>query len=206
MTKVIRSFQAVQRVWVDDSGKVNYIADSRGYIRLPDAIESDFERLHELYHMGIFSPQGERLGWVEDFLFDWNTGNIAAYIIGGNMAAPFGGRAVLYPEDVEVIDAEAVVVKEGAQLSRFEKESQGLQSFLSATSRTVENLVKTVSERFKSLFSPQGKSQVIRVKIKQEGNASNSLPKATNFLLSHWQSLTDKFQRALQAAWKELTK
>lgn len=206
MTKVIRSFQTVQKVWVDDSGKVNYIADSRGYIRVPDAIESDFERLQELYHMNIFSPQGERLGWVENFLFDWNTGNIAAYIIGGDMAAPFGGRAVLYPEDVEVIDAEAVIVKEGAQLSRFEKESQGWQSFLSATSQTLENLVKTTGERIKSLFSPQGKSQVIRVKIKQGGNTSNPLPKAADFLVSHWENLTDKVQRALQAAWKELTK
>ena len=29
--------------------------------------------------MGVSSPESDPLGWVEDFLFDWETGDIEAW-------------------------------------------------------------------------------------------------------------------------------
>ncbi|WP_026735564.1 PRC-barrel domain-containing protein [Fischerella sp. PCC 9605] len=227
-------FDAVEEVWIDDRGRVTYLSGSQGYTPLeqvsvigPDAVltysstvVSQPTNLHRLYQLPVRSPMSDSLGWIEDFLFDWETGDIAAYILGGDIATSFGERAVLYPEDVEVIDAEAVVVREGAK-ERLKSESEGLKGFISEKSQQVRNLVKTMSDRLKSIVSPQDKPEVVRVKIKEvhdELEASgkhdkNILQQATQFLLAEWESFQesahragDRVKHALDSAWKHLTK
>jgi len=227
-------FGTVEEVWIDDTGQVVYLGTSEGYTPLeqvsvigPDAVLTYSHtvlpqttlNLRRLYQLPVRSPITDTLGWVEDFLFDWETGNIAAFILGGDIALPFGGRAVLYPEDVEVIEAEAVVLREGAQ-ERLKSEPEGLKGFLSEKSQQVKNLVKTISHRLKSLVSPHDKPEVVRVKIKEVhdeleasgGHDKNILQEATEFLLLEWESFQeslnragDRVKRALDSAWKNLT-
>jgi uncharacterized protein YrrD len=223
-------FGMVEEVWIDDSGRVVYLAGSEGYVPLnqvsvvgPDAVltysctvHNQPTDLYPLYQKVIRSPLGDTLGQVEDFLFDWQTGDVAAYILSGNIAAPFGGRAVLYPEDIEVIEAEAVVLRQGAE-DRLKGESEGLQGFLSEKSQQVKNLVRTIGDRLQSLISPQDRPEVVRVKIKEvsdELSASgqhdkSALQEATEFLQEKWQSLqrslsraSDRAKQALKSAWK----
>ncbi|RUR73778.1 photosystem reaction center subunit H [Chlorogloeopsis fritschii PCC 9212] len=227
-------FDTVEEVWIDDKGRVSFIGGSQGYTPLeqvfvigPDAVltysssvVSQPTNLRRLYQLPVRSPMAETLGWVEDFLFDWETGNITAYILAGDIAAPFGGRAVLYPEDVEVIEAEAVVVREGAK-ERLQSEPEGLKGFLSEKSQQVKNLVRTMGDRLKSLVSPNDKPEVVRVKIKEvhdELEASgkhdkNALQQAAQFLQDEWESFQeaanragDRVKNALNSAWKHLTK
>lgn len=224
----------MEEVWIDDKGRVSFIGGSQGYTPLeqvfvigPDAVltysssvVSQPTNLRRLYQLPVRSPMAETLGWVEDFLFDWETGNITAYILAGDIAAPFGGRAVLYPEDVEVIEAEAVVVREGAK-ERLQSEPEGLKGFLSEKSQQVKNLVRTMGDRLKSLVSPNDKPEVVRVKIKEvhdELEASgkhdkNALQQAAQFLQDEWESFQeaanragDRVKNALNSAWKHLTK
>jgi uncharacterized protein YrrD len=227
-------FDTVEEVWIDDKGRVSFIGGSQGYTPLeqvfvigPDAVltysssvVSQPTNLRRLYQLPVRSPMAETLGWVEDFLFDWETGDIAAYILAGDIAAPFGGRAVLYPEDVEVIEAEAVVVREGAK-EHLQSEPEGLKGFLSEKSQQVKNLVRTMGDRLKSLVSPNDKPEVVRVKIKEvhdELEASgkhdkNALQQAAQFLQDEWESFQeaanragDRVKNALNSAWKHLTK
>jgi sporulation protein YlmC with PRC-barrel domain len=227
-------FGTVQEVWIDDSGRVTYLGSSEGYTPLeqvsvigPDAVLtysrivlSQPMNLRRLYQLPVRSSMADTLGWVEDFLFDWETGNIAALILGGDIAAPFGGRAVLYPEDVEVIEAEAVVLREGAP-DRLKSEPEELKGFLSEKSQQVKNLVKTMGDRLKSLVSPYDTPEVVRVKIKEvrdeleasEKHDKNALQQATEFLQNEWESFQeslnragDRVKRALDSAWKNLTK
>lgn len=107
-------YDRVEEIWLDENGRVVYLAGREGYTPLeqvavmgPDAVltysSSIFEpsiNLRRLNRMRVSSPMSDPLGWVEDFLFDWETGDIAAYILGGDIAEPFGGRAVLFPDDV----------------------------------------------------------------------------------------------------------
>ena len=104
--------------------------------------------------------------WVEDFLFDWETGDIAAYILGGEIAESFGGKAVLFPDDVETIDAQVIVIKEEAK-NRLKSESEGIKGFLSEKSQQVKNLAGKMSDRLHYLVSPQDRPEVVRVKIKE---------------------------------------
>ncbi|MGK7876361.1 MAG: photosystem reaction center subunit H [Xenococcaceae cyanobacterium] len=223
-----------EEVWLDEWGRVTYLSGDQGYLPLeqvfvvgPDAVLSysstvveppgNLRRLHQL---AVQSTLGEPLGWVEDFLFDWQTGEIAAYILGGEIAAPFGGRAVMYPEDIEAIDVEGVIVKEKAK-DRLKSESEGLKGFLSEKSQGVKNLVRTIGDRLHSIVSPEDKPEVVRVKIKEVSDelASSSkhdrhtLKEATDFLQEQWESLQQSISRggsrakaALDAAWRELTK
>jgi hypothetical protein len=170
--------------------------------------------------MAIRTPSlSTPLGWVEDFLFDWETGDIAAYIIAGEIAAPFGGRAVLFPEDVAIIDTEAIVIKEEAQ-NRLKSESEGLKGFLSEKSQQVKNLVRRMGDRLSKLLSPQDKPEVVRVKIKeikdelaQSGqHDKNALEEASEFLQDKWEDFQDSLSRtgkrmkqAIDSAWKRLT-
>jgi hypothetical protein len=170
--------------------------------------------------MAIRTPSlSTPLGWVEDFLFDWETGDIAAYILGGEIAAPFGGRAVLFPDDVEAIDAEVIVIKEEAK-DRLQSESEGLKGFLSEKSQQVKNLVKRMGDRLHSLISPQDKPEVVRVKIKevrdelvQSGQHDrNALEEASEFLQDKWVDFQHSLSRtgkrmkqAIDSAWQRLT-
>ena len=225
---------SVEKVWVDDSGRVVYFANSAGYTPFEQVsmIGSDAvltysslamepsTALRRLHRMAVQSPSvRDPLGWVEDFLFDWETGDIAAYILGGDIAAPFGGRAVLFPEDVEVIDAQVIVIKDDAK-NRLKSESEELKGFLSEKSQQVKNLVKRMGDRLQSLVSPHDKPDVVRVKIKEVRDElavsgqhdKNALQEAAEILQDKWddfqQSLSRTRQRMKQAvdsAWKRLT-
>lgn len=226
---------SVEEVWVDNNGRVAYFASQGGYTPLeevstigPDAVltysslavEAPTTKLRRLYRMAVQTPSTrEPLGWVEDFLFDWETGDIAAYVLGGDIAAAFGGRAVLFPEDVEVIDAEAVVIKEDAK-NRLQGESEGLKGFLSEKSQQVKNLIKRMGDRLQSLVSPQDKPEFVRVKIKEVQDElatsgkydRNALQEAAEFIQEKWEDFQhslsragERMKRAFDSAWKRLT-
>lgn len=227
-------YNRVEEVLVDKNGRVVYIAGSEGYTPLeqvsvvgPDAVltySSDFfeppRNLLRLNRMQVSSPISNPFGWVEDFLFDWETGDIAAYILGGDIAEPFGGRAVLFPDDIETIDAEIIVIKEEAK-NRLKSEAEGLKGFLSEKSQQVKNLVSKMSDRLRSLVSPEDHPEVVRVKIKEVSDKlaesgkhdKNALAEATEFLQDKWSDLQHsvsyagkQMKSALDSAWKKLTK
>lgn len=225
-SRVIDSATAAQlgyleEVWSDELGHVAYLSGEVGYLSLAqvsgvggDAV-SVFHRLaiapppnlRRWYRRPVQSSLGLPLGWVEDFLFDWHTGEISAYILAGDIAAPFGDRAVLFPEDVEAIVAEAIIVREGSE-DRLKSESEGLKGFLSEKSRQVQDLVHTMGDRLHDLISPQDKPEVVRVKIKDASDelaASGhhdrpALQEATDFLHHQWESLQHSISRAGQRA------
>jgi uncharacterized protein YrrD len=227
-------YDRVEEVWLDENGQVVYLAGREGYTPLeqisaigPDAIltysSSVFEPSHNLLRLNrlsVSSPMSDSLGWVEDFLFDWETGDIAAYILGGDIAAPFGGRAVLFPDDVEAINAEVVVIKEEAK-NRLKSESEGLKGFMSEKSQQVKHLAQKMGERVRSLISPQDKPDVVRLKIKEVSDElaatgkhdQDALAEATEFLQDKWEDLQQSLSRtrkrmksALDSAWKRLTR
>ncbi|EKQ67300.1 hypothetical protein OsccyDRAFT_3555 [Leptolyngbyaceae cyanobacterium JSC-12] len=226
---------SVEEVWVNDRGQVVYFASSGGYTPLeqvsiigPDAVltYSDLTMeppitLRRLCGMQVRTPSvSDPLGWVEDFLFDWESGDIAAYILSGDIAAPFGGRAVLFPDDVEVIDAEVVVIKEDAK-NRLKSESEGLKGFLSEKSQQVKNLVKQMGDRLKSLISANDQPEVVRVKIKEVRDElaatgqhdQNALQEAADFLQEKWDTFQrslgrtgQRMKQAIDSAWQRLTR
>ncbi|MEN9222949.1 MAG: hypothetical protein Q6M04_10980 [Thermostichus sp. BF3_bins_97] len=222
----------VEEIWVDPQGRVSYFTSSQGYTPLeqvsvigPDAL---------LTYSSLFTTPGipvsslykrvvrlgdESVGWIEDFLFDWETGDIAAYILGGSIAEPWGGRAVLFPEDIEVIDLEAVVVRQDAP-QRLKSEAEGLKGFLSEKSQQVKQLVQRMGDRLKNLVAPQDPPDVVRVKIQQVRDElagagrfdHNLLDEAAEFLQQGWERWQQRLSRAAQrmqkafsAAWQKLT-
>ena len=210
-----------EEVWLDQWGRVTYVSGDEGYLPLDQVfvVGSDAVltysstvieppvNLRRLHQLAVQSTLGERLGWVEDFLFDWQTGEIVAYILEGEIAAPFGGRAVLYPEDVEAIDVEAVTVTEKAK-ERLKSESEGLKGFLSEKSQAVKNLVRTIGDRLHSIISPEDKPEVVRVKIKQVSDQlassgkhdHHAVKEATEFLQQRWENLQQSISRASSRA------
>ncbi len=222
-----------EEVWLDEWGRVAYLSGDSRYLPLeqvfvvgPDAVLTYSStlvdaptHLRRLHRLAVESTLREPLGWVEDFLFDWQTGEIAAYILSGEIAGSLGGRAVLYPEDVEAIEAEALIIREEAK-NRLKSEGEGLKGFLSEKSQAVKNLVKTIGDRLHGIVNPEDKSQAVRLKIKQVSDELASsgkyephvLKEATEFLQEQWSSLQQNIARAssrakaaLDAAWKELT-
>ncbi len=222
-----------EEVWLDEWGRVAYLSGDSRYLPLeqvfvvgPDAVLTYSStlvdvptHLRRLHRLAVESTLREPLGWVEDFLFDWQTGEIAAYILSGEIAGSLGGRAVLYPEDVEAIEAEALIIREEAK-NRLKSEGEGLKGFLSEKSQAVKNLVKTIGDRLHGIVNPEDKSQTVRLKIKQVSDELASsgkyephvLKEATEFLQEQWSSLQQNIARAssrakaaLDAAWKELT-
>jgi hypothetical protein len=156
---------------------------------------------------------------VEDFLFDWHTGEIVAYVLAGEIAKPWGEAAVLYPEDVEEIAVDYLRIRPGAQ-QHLKSEAEGLKGFLSEKSQQVRHLVKTLGDRLHHLISPQDRPEVVRVKIKEvsdEMAASGhhdpaALAEATAYLQERWESLQHSISRAgsraktaLDSTWKHLT-
>jgi sporulation protein YlmC with PRC-barrel domain len=217
----------LEEVWSDSSGNVAYLSGEGGYLSLAQVsgvggdvvsvfhrltIESP-ENLRCWYRLPVQTSLGLPLGWVEDFLFDWHTGEISAFILTGDIAAPFGDRAVLFPEDVEAIVAEAIIVREGSE-DRLKSESEGLKGFLSEKSRQVQDLVRAMGDRLHDLISPQDKPEVVRVKIKDASDelAASShhdrqaLQEATDFLHHQWESLQHNISRAGHRAQSALDK
>lgn len=228
------SFGEVEEVWLDDSGRIAYFSGGETYLPVekiagvgmgavsiyyPPLMETP-ENLQRLHQITVESTLGENLGWVEDFLFDWQTGEIAAYIVAGEIAVPFGGRAVLYPEDVEEIAADKVIIGEDVR-EQLKGESEGLKGFLSEKSQQVQHLVHMIGDRLHHLITPNDKPEVVRVKIKEvsdEVAASTDRPhhvleEATEFLQEQWHSLQqsiasagERAKSALDAAWKQIHK
>jgi uncharacterized protein YrrD len=229
----VSNLGGVEEVWLDDTGKVAYLSGQSGYLPLEQVADinnmalSTYGRLlvdapgnlHPLYQLAVQSSIGEPLGWVEDFLFDWHTGEIAAYILAGQIAESLGENAVLVPEDVAQINTEYLVVREGVQ-EHLKPESEVLRGFLSEKSHQVQHLVKVIGDRVHHLVSPHDRPEVVRVKVKQvsdEMAASghhdhNALQEATTYLHDQWESLQQSINRsgnraktALNSAWKHLT-
>lgn len=85
-------FNTVEEVWVDDTGRVVYLAGTQGYTPLeqvevigPDAVLTHSrvvteppENLRRLYRLAVRSPNTDSSGWVEDFLFDWETSGLSS--------------------------------------------------------------------------------------------------------------------------------
>lgn len=223
----------VKEVWLDNAGKVAYLSGSTGYLPLEQVanisnialstygqLDIDTPKnLRYLDQLAVQSSLGEPLGWVEDFLFDWHTGEIAAYILAGQISESLGEYAVLYPEDVAEITVGHLVMHEGAE-KRLKPESEGLRGFLSEKPQQVQHLVKVIGDRVHHLISPQDQPEVVRVKVKavsDEIAASNhhdhhALQEATAYLHEQWKSLQesinhsgDRAKTALDSAWKHLT-
>lgn len=223
----------VDEVWLDESGKVAYLSASAGYFPLEQVagishqalstygrlIVDEPDHLQRLYQLAVQSSTGEPLGWVEDFLFDWHTGEIAAYILAGVVAPSFPENAVLYPEDVSEITVDRLAVREGAQ-TRLKPESEGLQGFLSEQSQQVQHLVRELGNRLSHLISAHDQPEVVRVKVKQvsdelvqEGHQDHkALQEATAYLHEQWERLqhsislsSSRAKSAMDSAWKHLT-
>ncbi len=224
----------IEEVWLDKTGKVVYISGTAGYIPLEQIANissqalstygnlvvdapADLQRLHQLT---VQTALGEPLGWVEDFLFDWHTGEIAAYILAGQIAESLGAHAVLYPEDVEEIAAAYLKTREGVQ-ERLKPESEGLRGFLSEKSQQVRHLVQVIGDRVHHHVSPDDRPEVVRVKVKEVSHElaasgehdHTALQEATAYLHEQWESLQQSIARssqraksALDSAWKHLTR
>jgi len=226
----------IDEVWVDDSGRVSYFSSDEGYVPLdevavvgPDAVlsysyfgmETPSDVFRQLHRTPIrMSRTSDAVGWIEDFLFDWETGDIVAYILGGEIASPFDDRAVLFPDDIDVIDTDAVVIKEGAK-DRLKSESEGLKGFLSEKSQQVKHFVRRMRDRAESLIQSDDQPETVRVKVKQVGDElaasgkhnHNAIKEATAFLEDKWDDLQHRaskarkrMKKALDQAWHRLTK
>jgi sporulation protein YlmC with PRC-barrel domain len=223
----------MEEVWLNQTGKVAYLSGTAGYLPLEQVAAISHqalstygrmlvdapENLQRLHQLAVHSSMGEPLGWVEDFLFDWHTGEIAVYILAGQTAEPWGEYAVLSPEDVEEIAVEYLMIREGAQ-ERLKPEAEGLQGFLSEKSHQVQHLVKVMGDRLYHLISPHDRPEVVRVKVKDVSDEMttsgehdhHALQEATNYLHEQWENLQQSISRsgsraksALDSAWKHLT-
>ncbi|WP_414753982.1 photosystem reaction center subunit H [Anabaena sp. CCY 9910] len=233
------SLGELEEVWLDDSGRIAYFSGGETYLPVEKiagvgmgavsvyypSVEDRPENLRCLHEITVESTLGEPLGWVEDFLFDWQTGKISAYIVAGEIADRFGSRSVLYPEDVEEIAIDKVIIREDVK-HQLEAESEGLKGFFSEKSQQVQHLVHIIGvgvarrrHRLHHVISPSDKSEVVRVKIKEvsdevaasTNHPHHALQEATEFLQEQWHSLQQSIARAgdrakssLDAAWKQI--
>lgn len=224
-------YDRVEEVWLDEEGKVVYLKGTEGYTPLEqisvvgddavltysnEVIENP-GNLRRLDRLEVSTPTSAPMGWVEDFLFDWESGDIAAYILAGTIAEPFGGTAVLFPDDVKVIDGDIIILEESAK-NRLKSEKEGLKGFLSEKSQQVKNTVKKMSHRLRESIDADDKAETVKSKIAQiseelKGSVDKqTLTEATEFLQSKWQELQQtainagrRVKSAANAAWKELT-
>lgn len=147
-------------------------------------------------------------------MFDWQTGDIAAYILSGTIAEPFGGTAVLFPDDIKAIDGDVIILKEGAR-NRLKNEKEGLKDFLSEKSQQVKQLVQKMSHRLRDSISADDKAETVKSRIKQVSDEladsvdKKALSEATEFLQEKWQELQKaaldtgkRVKAAAEAAWK----
>ena len=206
-------YNRVESVWLDDDGKVVYLAGSEGYTSLEqisvvgdDAILTYSQELSEapenlrrIDRIEVTSPTSGTLGWIEDFLFDWSTGDIAAYILGGTIAEPFGGTAVLFPDDVETIDAEVIVIKEGAK-DRLKSEAEGLKGFISEKSQQVKHLVRKISHKLRDSISADDKAETVKNRIKQVSEAQQAVRETQDAIAAIDEGNKRKALRALESA------
>ncbi len=224
-------FIQVEEVWLDETGQIAYLSNGREYLPLEQVSSVGTEaiatyghltvdapaNLRRLHQLAVQSTQGETLGWIEDFLFDWQTGEIVAYILGGEITLPLGSTAVLYPEDVQITASKAIVRTDVQD--KLKSESEGLQGLLSEKSQQVRKLVQIMSDRLHNLITPHDRPEVVRVKIKTVSDElasherdRHALKEATEFLHQQWHHLQQSISRAgsrtkaaLDSAWRQLT-
>lgn len=211
----------IQDTWVDGSQRVIYLSSPVGYLPLDQVADispnviSTYGRLvvenpgqlQRLSRLSVQSFRGDQLGWVEDFLFDWHTGEIAAYVLAGRSVEPLGEHAVFYPDDVAAIAADCLRLRQDAHTGLV-PESEGLQGLLSETPPPVRSLVKELSDRLRPLVSPHDHPEAVRVKVKavsEELAAAGEHPpailaRATALLQQNWSSLQHSLARSGQRA------
>ena len=223
----------VQEVWANRSGKISFLSTTQGYFPLEQwagispklisiyghLVVNPPEKMQRLHQLAVQSAHHESIGWIEDFLFDWYTGEIKAYVLAGNIAEPFGGRAVLIPHDIHEITAEAVILEEDAP-NRLRSEAVGLKGFLSEKKHPVRQVVHELSDHLHELIVPSDRPMDVQVKIKTLGEEmlrlghvdEHSLKEAINFLHDQWESLqhqihqsSSRAQKAFESAWENLT-
>jgi uncharacterized protein YrrD len=223
----------VEEVWLDESGQVTYLSGESGYFPLDQVSgvgENTVSVFHRLaieppdclrngYRFPVRSALGTPVGWVDDFLFDWQTGEIAAYVLMEDTESPLDYRSVLLAEDTEAEGWDAIIVREGMKYP-LKSESEGLKGFLSEKSHQVKDLVRTMGDRLHQAIAPDDKPDVVHLKIKEASDelaVSNhrdrhALQEATEFLHDQWESLqhsisrtSHRTSRALDSAWKQLT-
>jgi uncharacterized protein YrrD len=223
----------VEEVWLDESGQVAYLSGEGGYFPLAQVSgvgENTVSVFHRLaveppdhlrngYRFPVRSVLGTPLGWIDDFLFDWQTGDIAAYILMEDVENPLDYRSVLFSEDVVVGMQDAILVREGMKYP-LKSESEGLKGFLSEKSHQVRDLVRAMGDRLHQVIAPNDKPEVVHIKIKEASDElaasghrdRHALQEATEFLQDQWESLqhsisrtSHRATRALDSAWKQLT-
>jgi uncharacterized protein YrrD len=224
---------AVEDIWLDEAGRIAYLSSSEGYLPLEQVsgigtqaistygqlVVLEPSHLHRLHRLAVQSAMGEPLGWIEDFLFDWQTGQIAAYLVAGDVAEPFGGLAVLDPEDVQEIAIASLIVRSGGE-QRLTSETEGLKGFLTEKSHQVRHLVRVMGDRLHETIAPEDRPETVRVKITAVSDEltdsgyhdRHAISEATQFLHDRWESLqhqigraSHRAQAALESAWKQLT-
>lgn len=223
----------IQDIWVDNTGRIVYLSSAQGYLPLEQVAGVSTQaistyghlsiipegELRSLQRLAVLSSLNEPIGWIEDFVFDWHTGEITAYILSGNVASAWGDRAVLSPEDIREITGDTATLALGAP-ARLRSEAEGLQDFLSEKQHQVRQLIHELSDRLREMISPRDRPETVRVKIKtaidemadSDRADRHLLQEATDFLLDRWDSLQDylhragiRSQRAMESAWKHLT-
>ena len=203
-------YARVESVWLNRDGRVVYLASSEGYIPLEqvsvvgeDAVVTYSNKLVEspedslrIDRIEVSSPTSAPYGWVEDFIFDWKSGDVVAYVLNGTVAEPFGGSAVFYADEVKMIDNELIIVKDGAR-NRLINEAEGLEGFISEKPQQVRHLVKKMCDRLYDSIIVDDNVETVRFKIQQvsdklassEGINSKALAEATEFLQDKWREL-----------------
>ena len=222
----------VEEIWLDESGYVTHLSCRQRYWSLTQVasvgketvsvdrplIVSTPPHLHHGYQLPVRSRIGETLGWVEDFLFDWHTGEIVAYVLAGEIASYLGERPILFPGDIEKYTPEALLIPEGAK-NLLKPESEGLKDFICEKSDEVKFVIQEMTDRLQRLFNLNDGPYEIQIKIQQVSEALAStnkydqrhLAEATEFLQGQWASLQHGISRnlnlaqtALEKAWQEI--
>jgi uncharacterized protein YrrD len=223
----------VEEIWLNELGHVAYLSGENGSFPLTQisgvgentvfvfhrlSIEPP-DRLRSGYRFPVRSVLGTHLGWIDDFLFDWQTGDIAAYVLMEDPDHSLNYRSVLLSEDVVVGMQDAILVREGVEYP-LKSESEGLKGFLSEKSHQVQNLVRTMGDRLHRVIAPEDKPEVVHLKIKETSDElaasghrdRHALQEATEFLHDQWENLQHSIRRtshraakSLDSAWKQLT-
>ena len=211
----------IEGVWLDNTGRVAYLSGREGFLPLDQVADvsqqalSTYGRLlveapahvQALHKLGVQSFWGDMLGWVDDFLFDWQTGEIAAYVLAGRSVEPLGEHAVFYPNDVAELTPNYLRLKENAYAD-LRPESEGLQAFLSEQPEPVQELVSIMRHRLYPLLLPQDGPDAVRVKVKDAGDElaasgehdPSAVQAATALLHEQWENLRHSLSRSGQRA------
>lgn len=228
-----RHLGPVERVWLDHSNRVVYVSGLSGYVPLAQVASIDQHALSTYGHVVVEVPEGLYhldetmvceagglpIGWVNDVLFDWHTGDVLAYILAGQIADSFGEPVVLVPDDVMALTTESLTLREGAQ-TRLKRQSEGLPHVLSEKSQQVQQLVRVIGDRLHHLIAPHDRPEVVHVKVREVSDEMaatghhdhHTLQEATAYLHEQWDSLQQNIERsshrakaALDDAWHHLT-